>query len=51
MKLRLGVALLLVVGASRIYLVAVTADQPIWWDEAEYLVRAKHIALGSPESV
>ena len=25
-----------------------TADQPVWWDEAEYLIKARSLALGTP---
>lgn len=32
----------------RTYYVTLTADQPLWWDEAEYGATAKHWALGVP---
>jgi hypothetical protein len=34
--------------AVRVYYLFVTAHQPVWWDEAEYLVKAKALALGTP---
>jgi 4-amino-4-deoxy-L-arabinose transferase-like glycosyltransferase len=38
------------VGVVLAYYVRLTAGQPVWWDEAEYLLEAKHIALGTPET-
>lgn len=34
----------------RIYYFYLTKDQALWWDEAEYLLKAKSIALGTPET-
>ena len=41
----LGLALL-----SRLYYLFLTSEQPIWWDEGNYLVKAKSIALGTPDT-
>lgn len=42
--------LLLVSFGVRLYYLQVTRGQPVWWDEAEYLVKAKSIALGTPDT-
>lgn len=34
----------------RLYYFTLTSHQPLWWDEAEYLLKAKNIALGTPET-
>jgi len=34
----------------RIYYFSVTVDQPLWWDESEYLLKAKSIAFGTPDT-
>ncbi len=34
----------------RLYYFFLTKDQAVWWDEAEYLLKAKNIALGTPET-
>lgn len=34
----------------RLYYLSLTSDQPVWWDEANYLVKAKSFALGTPET-
>lgn len=39
----LGLAL-----AVRVYYLVVTRGQPVWWDEAEYLLAARHVAEGTP---
>jgi 4-amino-4-deoxy-L-arabinose transferase-like glycosyltransferase len=44
------VAGLLLVGAVRLYYTILTFDQPVWWDEAEYLLKARSIALGTPDT-
>ncbi len=41
----LGVSL-----AIRIYYLYETSGQPVWWDEANYLVKAKSFALGTPST-
>ncbi|GEM_PF-3419496 len=28
----------------------ITQDQPLWWDEAEYMLKAKALAFGTPET-
>jgi 4-amino-4-deoxy-L-arabinose transferase-like glycosyltransferase len=42
--------LMLVASAVRLYYFALTAHQPVWWDEAEYLLKGKALALGTPET-
>ncbi len=45
--------LIIVLGVSllvRLYLLYETSNQPVWWDEANYLVKAKSIALGLPDT-
>lgn len=34
----------------RLYYLSMTSDQAVWWDEANYLVKAKSFALGTPET-
>jgi 4-amino-4-deoxy-L-arabinose transferase-like glycosyltransferase len=34
----------------RLYYLWLTHGQPVWWDEAEYLIKARHIALGTPDT-
>jgi 4-amino-4-deoxy-L-arabinose transferase-like glycosyltransferase len=34
----------------RLYYFFLTKDQAVWWDEAEYLVKAKSLALGTPDT-
>lgn len=34
----------------RVYYFSLTKDQAVWWDEAEYLLKAKNIALNTPET-
>lgn len=34
----------------RIYFFYVTKNQVLWWDEAEYMLKAKSIALGTPDT-
>lgn len=34
----------------RLYYFFLTKNQPLWWDEAEYMLKAKNIALGTPET-
>ena len=36
--------------AVRVYYLLLTADQPVWWDEAQYLLKAKALALGTPDT-
>lgn len=38
---------LLVALSIRIYYLVLTHDQPVWWDEAEYLIKARALALGT----
>jgi hypothetical protein len=45
----LGAGLVLVIGVRAYYLV-LARDQPVWWDEAEYLIKARALALGTPDT-
>jgi len=36
--------------AVRMYYFFLTTSQPLWWDEAEYMLKAKNIAFGTPET-
>src|SRR2546423_3270696 len=43
-------ALIVCALALRIYYFFLTKDQPLWWDEAEYMLKAKALAFGTPET-
>lgn len=43
------IAILLFAFVIRVYYLIETKDQLVWWDEAEYLVKAKSIAFGTSE--
>jgi len=48
---QLGIVLLLIVsGIFYIYYYILTKNQAVWWDEAEYLLKAKNIAFSTPET-
>lgn len=34
----------------RLYYFTLTMHQPLWWDEAEYMLKAKNIAFGTPDT-
>lgn len=34
----------------RIYFLSSTQNQPLWWDEGEYMLKAKNIAFGTPDT-
>ena len=36
--------------AIRLYYFFQTANQPLWWDESEYMLHAKHLAFGTPDT-
>jgi len=36
------VGLLIIAFAVRLYYFSITKDQAVWWDEAEYLLKAKN---------
>lgn len=36
--------------ALRLYYFFITKSQALWWDEAEYMLKAKSIALGTPDT-
>ena len=43
--------LVLLVGlALRAYYFVLTKDQPLWWDEAEYMLKAKAMVFGTPDT-
>lgn len=44
------VAILILSFIIRLYYLSSTVDQPLWWDEAEYMLKAKSIAFGLPDS-
>ncbi len=44
------VVILLLAFAVRLNYFLITKDQPLWWDEAEYMVKAKSLAFGTPET-
>ena len=41
-------ALIVLAFALRLYYFILTKDQPLWWDEAEYMLKAKALAFGTP---
>jgi len=43
-------ALIVLAFALRLYYFFLTKDQPLWWDEAEYMLKAKALAFGTPET-
>lgn len=36
--------------AIRLYFFFVTKSQPLWWDEAEYMLKANNFAFGTPDT-
>lgn len=44
------ILLLIAAFVIRIHYFSLTSNQPLWWDEAEYMLKAKNIALGTPET-
>lgn len=44
----LGIMLLAI--GIRISYFILTKNQPLWWDEAEYMLKAKNIAFGTPDT-
>ena len=46
----LFVVLLIFALGLRAYYFTLTKDQPLWWDEAEYMLKAKALALGTPDT-
>lgn len=46
----LFIFLILGVIITRLYFFFLTNNQPVWWDEAEYLLKAKSIAIGTPDT-
>jgi 4-amino-4-deoxy-L-arabinose transferase-like glycosyltransferase len=44
------VALLLFAVGLRLHYFVLTKDQPLWWDEAEYMLKAKALVFGTPET-
>lgn len=46
----LFIGLLVSAAALRLYYFNLTQDQPLWWDEAVYLLKAKALVFGTPET-
>lgn len=44
------VAILVAAFTIRIYFMILTKNQAVWWDEGEYMLRVKHLVLGTPQS-
>jgi len=44
------VGLLIIAFAVRLYYFSITKDQAVWWDEAEYLLKAKNIVFATPDT-
>ncbi|MFA5856712.1 MAG: glycosyltransferase family 39 protein [Candidatus Pacearchaeota archaeon] len=42
------VSIILFAFIIRLYYFTITLNQPLWWDEAEYMLKAKSIILGTP---
>lgn len=42
-------AIIILALVIRIYYFIITKNQPLWWDEAEYMLKAKNIAFGTPD--
>lgn len=47
-KIMVLIIILLVAAGVRFYFFSLYKNQPVWWDESEHLVMAKHLAFGSP---
>lgn len=43
-------ALLIFALTIRLYYFTLTTNQAVWWDEGEYMLKAKNIAFGTPET-
>ena len=44
------IAVLLVAAGARLYFFDIYKNQPVWWDESEHLLMAKHIAFDTPKT-
>lgn len=44
------IALLIFALIIRLYYFSLTLNQPLWWDESEYMLKAKNIAFGTPDT-
>lgn len=44
------IGILLFAFGIRLYYLFLTLNQPLWWDEAEYIIKAKNIAFGTPDT-
>ena len=44
------IGILIIAFGIRLYYFNLTSDQPLWWDEAEYMLKAKNIALNTPDT-
>lgn len=46
----LFIAIILLALGLRLYYFSLTINQPLWWDESEYMLKAKSIAFGTPDT-
>src|SRR5258706_5051349 len=46
----LFIVLMIFAAALRLYYFFLTKDQTLWWHEAEYMLKAKSLALGTPDT-
>ena len=44
------VGLIILAFAIRLYYFNITKYQPLWWDKAEYMIKANNLAFGTPET-
>jgi 4-amino-4-deoxy-L-arabinose transferase-like glycosyltransferase len=44
------IILLVFAFSIRLYFFFMTDNQPVWWDEGEYMLKAKNLAFGTPET-
>ena len=44
------IVLIILAFSIRLYYFNITKFQPVWWDEAEYMIKANSLAFGTPET-
>jgi len=44
------ISVLLLAAGVRLYFFSAAKEQPVWWDESEHLLMAKHIAFDTPKT-
>jgi hypothetical protein len=44
------IALIIFAGALRLYYFYLTKDQPLWWDEAEYMLKGSRLRWLPPDT-